>query len=47
MEYAEAGARVRGMTAIFLDTRPDAVPFYERGNYVLHPALSIEEVLVP
>jgi GNAT superfamily N-acetyltransferase len=47
MEYAEADARARGMTAIFLDARPDAVPFYERENYVLHPAPSMKKVLVP
>ncbi|MFJ1259686.1 GNAT family N-acetyltransferase [Cupriavidus sp. CuC1] len=47
MEYAEADARARGMTAIFLDARPDAVPFYERENYVLHPAPSMKKVLLP
>ncbi|MDP9651619.1 GNAT family N-acetyltransferase [Paraburkholderia caledonica] len=47
MEYAEADARARGMTAIFLDARQDAVPFYERENYVLHPAPSMKKALVP
>ena len=47
LEYAEADARARGMTAIFLDARPDAVPFYERENYVLHPAPSMKKMLVP
>jgi len=47
MEYAEADARARGMTAVFLDARPDAVPFYERGNYELHPAPSMKKVLLP
>ncbi|WP_310356406.1 GNAT family N-acetyltransferase [Paraburkholderia strydomiana] len=47
MEYAEADARARGMTAIFLDARQDAVPFYERENYVLHPAPSMKKGLVP
>lgn len=46
-EYAEADARARNMTAVFLDARPDAVPFYERQNYVLHPAPSMKKVLLP
>jgi GNAT superfamily N-acetyltransferase len=46
MEYAEADARARGMTAIFLDARPDAVPFYERENYVPHPASLMRKVLI-
>ena len=45
MEYAEADARARDMTAVFLDARPDAVPFYERQNYVFHPAPSMKKVL--
>jgi GNAT superfamily N-acetyltransferase len=47
MEYAETDARARGMTAIFLDARPDAVPFYERENYLLHPAPSMKKILAP
>lgn len=45
MAYAEADARARGMTAIFLDARPDAIPFYERESFVLHPAPSMKKVL--
>ena len=30
MAYAEADARAREMSAVFLDARPDAIPFYER-----------------
>ncbi|KRC70426.1 Acetyltransferase (GNAT) family protein [compost metagenome] len=45
MEYAETDARARGMTSVFLDARPDAVPFYERENYLLHPAPSMKKVL--
>lgn len=47
MEFAEIDARARGMTSIFLDARPDAVPFYERENYLLHPAPSMKKVLTP
>ncbi|MBB1592835.1 GNAT family N-acetyltransferase [Achromobacter sp. UMC46] len=47
MDYAERDARARGMTAVFLDARPDAVPFYERENYLLHPAPSMKKVLAP
>lgn len=45
MEYAEIDARARGMTSVFLDARPEAIPFYERENYVLHPAPSMKKVL--
>ncbi|MFK0378603.1 GNAT family N-acetyltransferase [Pandoraea sp. NPDC090278] len=45
MAYAEADAHARGMTAIFLDARPDAIPFYERESFVLHPAPSMKKVL--
>lgn len=47
MDYAERDARARGMTAVFLDARPDAVPFYEREHYQLHPAPSMKKVLAP
>ncbi|CAE6735572.1 GNAT family N-acetyltransferase [Paraburkholderia nemoris] len=45
--YAETDARARNMTAVFLDARPDAVPFYERQNYVVHPAPSMKKALLP
>jgi GNAT superfamily N-acetyltransferase len=45
MQYAETDARARGMTAVFLDARPDAIPFYEREHYALHPAPSMKKVL--
>lgn len=45
MEYAESDARARGMTAVFLDARPDAVAFYEREHYLRHPAPSMKKVL--
>jgi ribosomal protein S18 acetylase RimI-like enzyme len=47
MDYAERDARARGMTAVFLDARPDAVAFYERENYALHAAPSMKKVLAP
>ncbi|MDF3835728.1 GNAT family N-acetyltransferase [Cupriavidus basilensis] len=45
MAYAEADARARDMTAVFLDARPEATPFYERESYALHPAPSMKKVL--
>ncbi|CAE6733570.1 hypothetical protein R69888_02179 [Paraburkholderia haematera] len=45
MEYAETDARARDMTAVFLDARPDAVPFYERQNFALHSAPSMKKML--
>jgi len=47
MEYAEADARARDMTAVFLDSRQEAVSFYERQNYVFHSAPSMKKVLLP
>lgn len=45
MAYAEANARARGMGAVFLDARPDAIPFYEREQYTRHPAPSMKKTL--
>ena len=45
MAYAEADARARGMGAVFLDARPDAIPFYEREQYTRHPAPSVKKTL--
>lgn len=45
MAYAEADARARGMGAVFLDARPDAIPFYEREQYTLHAAPSMKKVI--
>lgn len=45
MAYAEADARARDMSAVFLDARPEAVSFYERQNFVLHTAPSMKKVL--
>ena len=45
MAYAEADARARDMGAVFLDARPDAVAFYEREKYALHPAPSMKKLI--
>jgi GNAT superfamily N-acetyltransferase len=45
MDYAEADARVRNMNWVFLDAKPEAVTFYERRDYVLHPAPSMKKAL--
>ncbi len=45
MDYAEADARARNMNWVFLDAKPDAVKFYERRDYVLHPAPSMKKAL--
>ena len=45
MAYAEADARARGMGAVLLDARPDAIPFYEREQYTRHPAPSMKKTL--
>ena len=47
MAYAEADARACGMGAVFLDARPDAIPFYEREQYTLHAAPSMRKLIGP
>ncbi|RDJ99635.1 GNAT family N-acetyltransferase [Paraburkholderia lacunae] len=45
LEYAEADARARDMTAVFLDARQEAIGFYEHESYVFHPSPSMKKVL--
>lgn len=45
MAYAEADARARGMTAVFLDARPEAIKFYERLGFALHTTPSMRKGL--
>jgi GNAT superfamily N-acetyltransferase len=45
MTYAEADARARGMTAVFLDARPEAIGFYRALGYDLHPTPSMKKIL--
>lgn len=45
MDYAEADARARNMNWVFLDAKPDAVAFYERRDYVSHPAPSMKKAV--
>lgn len=45
MDYAETDARARNMNWVFLDAKPEAVTFYERRDYVLHPAPSMKKAL--
>jgi len=45
MAYAEADARARGMTAVFLDARPEAIGFYQAIGYELHAVPSMRKTL--
>lgn len=45
LEYAEKDAQPRDMTAIFLDARKEAIPFYEAQNFVYHTAPSMKKQL--
>lgn len=45
LAYAEADARSREMRAIFLDSLTDAIPFYQRENFVLHVSPSMKKAL--
>ncbi|MBV8049142.1 MAG: GNAT family N-acetyltransferase [Paludibacterium sp.] len=38
LDYAEADARTRRMSALFLDARPEAIPFYEKQRFAMHVA---------
>lgn len=41
--YAEADAKARNMSAIFLDARQEAIPFYEAQNFTHHAAPSMRK----
>jgi ribosomal protein S18 acetylase RimI-like enzyme len=45
MDYAEADARARGMTSVFLDARPVAIGFYQAVGYELHTTPSMKKLL--
>jgi GNAT superfamily N-acetyltransferase len=45
MAYAEADARARGMTSVFLDARPEAIGFYKAVGYALHAVPSMKKLL--
>jgi ribosomal protein S18 acetylase RimI-like enzyme len=45
MDYAEADARARGMSAVFLDARPAAIGFYETIGFAPHTSPSMRKVL--
>lgn len=45
MAYAEADARARGMNAVFLDARPEAIGFYETIGFALHAVPSMRKLL--
>jgi GNAT superfamily N-acetyltransferase len=45
MAYAEADARARGMSSVFLDARPEAIGFYTAVGYVLHTVPSMKKLL--
>jgi GNAT superfamily N-acetyltransferase len=45
MGYAEADARARGMSAVFLDARPTAIGFYETIGLTPHTSPSMRKML--
>lgn len=45
LAFAEEDARSRGLGAVFLDARREAIPFYERESYAFHPAPSMKKLL--
>lgn len=45
MAFAEQYARENGMGALFLDARPDAIPFYQQQGFALHAAPSMRKPL--
>jgi GNAT superfamily N-acetyltransferase len=45
MAFAEDDAKARGMTALFLDARPEAIGFYETIGLALHTAPSMRKPL--
>jgi GNAT superfamily N-acetyltransferase len=45
MDYVEREAQVRGMGAVFLDARSEAVPFYKSLGFGLHHAPAMRKLL--
>ena len=45
LQYAEEVARNRGMSGLFLDSRPTAQGFYEKRGFVLHPPLVMKKTI--
>ena len=45
LAFAEEDAQARGLGAVFLDARREAIPFYERERYLFHPAPSMKKLL--
>jgi GNAT superfamily N-acetyltransferase len=45
MAFAEDDAKARGMTALFLDARQDAIGFYQTIGLTLHTAPSMRKAL--
>jgi GNAT superfamily N-acetyltransferase len=45
LDFAEAEARARGMNSVFLDARPEAIPFYEALSFVRHNSPSMKKQL--
>ncbi|MCF7647217.1 GNAT family N-acetyltransferase [Bacillus subtilis] len=45
IEYAEADAKARDMSAIFLDARQEAILFYEAQNFTHHTAPSMRKLI--
>lgn len=44
MEHVEREAETRGINAVFLDARPEAVPFYKSLGFSLHHAPSMRKL---
>ena len=45
IDFADKEGRARGMGAIFLDARQEAIPFYERLDFAFHAAPSMKKPL--
>ena len=45
IEDVVVDAQARGLGAVFLDARREAIPFYEREHYAFHPAPSMKKQL--
>jgi GNAT superfamily N-acetyltransferase len=45
MDFAQDDARARGMVAVFLDAKPNAIGFYQTLGFALHTAPSMRKPL--
>jgi len=45
LAFAVSEAKSREMNFVFLDARKEAIPFYERNDFIFHTSPSMKKIL--